>query len=217
MPLPPEPDEPLLHQRQYTVRSYRMGPDQLRIRGMVHDQKPPGMIIEGDPEPLSVHQMVVDLVVDYPSLVISGAEVLMEVTPHSGCTSIEPEYGKLVGVSVTRGFSRTVQELFGGPRGCTHVGALLQAMAPVAIQSRWSMRTMNLGETPVGIGLSAAEAAEQRREAMLFNLNTCHVWADGGELIEKVKAGGDPEPPRWAVTRLAELGRSIQEWYDSRR
>jgi len=113
----PEPDgeEPLLHQREYVVRSYRAGPGRMRIRGMVHDQKPPGMIIDGDPDPLSVHCMVVDLLVDYRSLQIAAAEVVMEVTPHDGCTSIEPAYAELVGVSVTRGFSRKVQELFGGP------------------------------------------------------------------------------------------------------
>ena len=45
-PLPPEPDEQVIHQRDYQVTSYRVGPDRLRIRGMVHDQKPPGVYIE---------------------------------------------------------------------------------------------------------------------------------------------------------------------------
>lgn len=179
---------------------------------MIHDQKPPGIIIEDDPEPLSIHQMVVDLIVEFPSLVIASAEVVMEVTPHTGCTSIEPTYRQLVGLSVTRGFSRRVQELFGGPRGCTHVGALLQAMAPVAIQSMWSMRALD--ETPVAIG---ASVEDQRREAMLFNRNTCHVWADDGELIGIVAAGGEPEPPLWAVERLGQLGRSVEEWRTRRR
>lgn len=210
----PEPDgeEPLLHQREYVVRSYRAGPGRMRIRGMVHDQKPPGMIIEGDPDPLSVHRMVVDLLVDYPSLQIAAAEVVMEVTPHEGCTSIEPAYAQLVGVSVTRGFSRKVQELFGGPRGCTHVGALLQAMAPVAIQSRWSMRALE--GVPVEVGKTATE---QRLEAMTFNFNTCHVWDAEGDLAQRVQGGEEPDPPRWAVERLATLGRTVAWWREQRR
>lgn len=210
--LPFDPDEPLLHQRDYQIRSYRTAEGQLRIRGTVHDQKPPGLIIDGDPEPMSVHQMVVDLVVEFPSLVIAAAEVVMEVTPHDGCTSIEPAYHQLVGLSVTRGFSRKVQDLFGGPRGCTHVGALLQAMAPVAIQSMWSMRALE--GTPVGLGKSAEE---QRREAMMFNFNTCHVWDAEGDLAGRVVARGEPDPPRWAIERLTKLGRSVEEWRASRR
>ena len=197
-----------MHHRTYDVRAYREASDRLRIRGIVHDQKPAGIYIVDDPDPLSVHQMVVDLVVDFPSLEIVDAEVVMEITPHRGCTSIEPEYRKLVGISIARGFTRKVRDLFGGPRGCTHVGALLQAMAPVAVQSMWSMRAVD--ETPVE--LTTEEMAERRRQAMLFNTNTCHVWAEDGETIAKVNAGEPMEPPLWAIERLEELGRDPSEW-----
>ncbi len=206
---PPDPDdEPLLHQREYTVRSYRMASDRLRIRGMVHDQKPAGTYIKDDPDPMSVHQMVVDLIVAFPSLEIVEAEVVMEVTPHTTCTRIEDTYQQLIGVSIARGFTHLVRELFGGPRGCTHVGALLQAMAPVAIQSLWSMRSF---DTPVN--LRSVTPAE-RMEMMKVNFNTCHVWDTEGEHVRKVAAGELLDPPRWAVKRLAELDRPIDEWYE---
>lgn len=207
--LPPEPTGDLVHHRTYDVRAYREADDTLRIRGIVQDEKPAGMYIEDDPEPLSIHQMVVDLVIAYPSLEIIDAQVVMEITPHHGCTSIEPAYGQLVGISIARGFTRKVRELFGGPRGCTHVGALLQAMAPVAIQSMWSMVTVN--EVPVE--LSAADVAEKRRQAMLFNTNTCHVWDEHGEIVARVNNGQEIEPPLWAVERLEKLGRTPEEWH----
>lgn len=207
---PPDPgEEPLLHQREYTVRAYRMASDRMRIRGMVHDRKPAGTYIVGDTEPMSVHQMVVDLIVAFPSLEIVDAQVVMEVTPHAGCTSIEEVYQQLVGVSIARGFTHLVRELFGGPRGCTHVGALLQAMAPVAIQSLWSMRTQ--GEQPVN--LRAVSTAE-RIEMMKVNFNTCHVWDTEGEHVKRLEAGEMLDPPRWAVKRLEELGRSLEDWYE---
>ncbi len=213
----PAAEEEILHRRDYVVRSFRQSPDRLRIRGMVHDQKPPGVYIDDDPDPLSVHQMVVDLIIEFPSLEIVGAEVVMEVTPHTGCTSIEPNYSDLVGLSIARGFSRQVKDLFGGPRGCTHVGALLQAMAPVAIQSSWSMRAMNEGETAVSLGggsAQEADAAEARRQALLtFNMNTCHVWSEDGTLIKQALAGEEIEAPIWAVDRLLELGRSVDDWH----
>lgn len=212
----PLPGEAPLHQRDYLIQSFRQSTDRLRIRGIVHDQKPPGVYIDNDPEPLSVHQMVVDLIIEFPSLEIVDATVVMEVTPHTGCTSIEPNYSKLIGLSIARGFSRQVKDLFGGPRGCTHVGALLQAMAPVAIQSSWSMRAMNEGETSVNLGPAdhEAEALEARRQALLqFNMNTCHVWSEDGTLIQQALAGEEIEPPIWAVDRLVELGRSVDDWH----
>jgi hypothetical protein len=205
---PPEPDEPLMHHRDYIVRSYRMSPDRLRIRGMVHDRKPAGTYIPDDPEPMSVHQMVVDLIVAFPSLEIVDAGVVMEVTPHAGCTKIEDTYQQLIGISIARGFTHLVRERFGGPRGCTHVGALLQAMAPVAIQSLWSMRSH---ETPVNLrNLSTSE----RLDMMKVNFNTCHVWDTEGELVARMVEGEVPDPPRWAVKRLEELGRPLEEWFD---
>src|SRR5215204_4851860 len=73
------------------------------------------------------------------TLEITAAKAVLEVHPHSSCPRIEDHYGNLVGLSIARGFAHKVRELFGGPRGCTHTTALLQAMAPVAIQSIWSL------------------------------------------------------------------------------
>lgn len=214
----PEPSGPLLHDRNYSVRSYREGEQTLRIRGEVHDVKPPGLYVADDPEPMSVHLMVVDLVIAYPALEIVEAEVLMEVTPHSGCTTIEPAYDKLIGLSIARGFSRQVRELFGGPRGCTHVGALLNAMAPVAIQSMWSMHIFAAREgTAVSIGPDdeVLSEEEQRIRRMSTNKNTCHVWDEDGELWDRAIAGDELEIPLWAADRLVEMGRDPAEWRTS--
>ncbi len=209
MRLPPEPTSKVIHDRTYTVRAYRESADRLRLRGMVNDQKPPSLYFPDDPEPLDVHLMVVDLVLAFPSLEIVEADVVMEVTPHTGCTKIEVEYQKLVGLSIARGFSRKVKDLFGGPSGCTHIGALLQAMAPVAIQSMWSMRALNPGTS---VSISKEADIESRRKAMSFNINTCHIWDEEGELTKAALAGEPIEVPVWAVQRLKKLGRSTSEW-----
>ncbi|MCP4451738.1 MAG: DUF2889 domain-containing protein, partial [Planctomycetes bacterium] len=106
-----------------------------------------------------------------------------------------------------------VRELFGGPRGCTHVGALLIAMAPVAIQSMWPMQSID--ETPVTLG--PEEMAEQRLQRMSFNFDTCHVWDREGETVKRLLAGEEMEPPIWAVQRLEELGRRPEEWIERHR
>jgi hypothetical protein len=162
----------LLHTRSYDVRAYREAADRLRLRGRVRDEKPPGVTIADDPDPLTIHDMVVDLIVAFPSLEIVDVAVAMNTHPHHECPGVVAHYRNLIGLSIARGFTHRVRELFGGPRGCTHTTALLQAMAPIAIQSMWSMFSEDARSAPMTVA--------ERRERMRFNLNTCHVWAEDG-------------------------------------
>lgn len=212
--LPPDPEGlEVLHDREYRVRAFRTAEDRLLIRGAVRDQKPPGMYVPGDPEPLTMHHMVVEIEVDFPSLEIVRAEATLEIHPHSTCPDIEPHYEQLVGLSIARGFTNRVRELFGGPRGCTHTTALIQAMGPVAVQCFWSMQASNARRagmdapfTPSADGDASAEAAWK------YNIGSCHVWAPDGEIVAAVREGGEVEVPVSIQRRLRSLGRDPDEW-----
>jgi Protein of unknown function (DUF2889) len=204
-----DPDEDLIHERAYVVRAYRKGDDLLVLRGAIRDQKPPGLYLAEDPLPLTVHHMVIDLHIAVPSLEILHARAVLETHPHGNCPRIEDHYRNLVGLSIARGFTHKVRELFGGPRGCTHTTALLQAMAPVAIQSLWSFRMAQARSD----GSSPTIPDAQRRElAVMTNLNTCHIWAEDGEQVASLRAGEPMEVPVWIVKRMAELGRDATDW-----
>jgi hypothetical protein len=199
------PDLDLLHTRNYDVQSFRIDASSMLLRGEVRDRKPAGLYVDDDPEPLTIHHMIVELTVSFPMLEITAAEVVFETHPHTTCPRITDHYGNLVGLSIARGFTHRVRELFGGPRGCTHTTALLQAMAPVAIQSTWSMAR---GE-PITV-----MSPEMRKAAMARNLNTCHVWDEDGEQVASILAGEQMEPPLWIVDRLTALGRDPSTWRD---
>ena len=197
-----DPQTDLIHERAYVVRAYRKDDATLWLRGAVRDQKPPGLYIADDPEPLTVHHMILDLHIAIPSLEITWANVVMEAHPHENCPQIEDHYEKLIGLSIARGFTHKIRELFGGPRGCTHTTALLQAMAPVAVQSMWSIR-MAAKESP---------SAEGRAHAMATNVNTCHIWAEDGEQVASIRRGEPMDVPVWIKRRFAELGRDPADW-----
>ena len=197
-----DPQTDLIHERAYVVRAYRKDDATLWLRGAIRDQKPPGLYVEDDPDPLTVHHMILDLHIAVPSLEILWANVVMETHPHTNCPQIEDHYDKLIGLSIARGFTHKVRELFGGPRGCTHTTALLQAMAPVAVQSMWSFR-MAAKEPP---------SPEGRARAMEMNTNTCHIWADDGDQIASIRRGEPMEAPVWIKNRYAELGRDPADW-----
>jgi Protein of unknown function (DUF2889) len=209
--LPPAPEGlTILHDREYRVRAFRMTNDRLLIQGAIRDQKPPGLYLRADTDPLTIHHMQVSIEVTFPQLVIDAVTVHFEQHPRDECPTIEEHYDNLVGLSIARGFTHKVRELFGGPRACTHTTALLQAMAPVALQCFWSMRL-------------ARAAIEGRPDPMLdprrhqddqtwrININTCHVWAEDGKAVAD-RIAGAPEPaPVFLRSRMRTLGITAPE------
>jgi hypothetical protein len=211
--LPPDPDGvELLHDRQYSVRSFLRADGSILLRGAVRDLKPAGLYVADDPAPLPIHHMIVDLVIAMPSLEITAAEVVFETHPHSLCPSITEHYHNLVGLSIARGFTHKVRELFGGPRGCTHTTALLQAMAPVAVQTLWSVRAVNARASGEQMVMVRDASPEELQAIFAPNMNTCHVWDEDGEFVAARLAGEIEGPPLWIRSRYAELGRSLEGW-----
>lgn len=192
------------------MRAYRKAADRVLIRGAVRDQKPPGLYIDTDERSLVIHHMQVEIEVSYPALEIVAARVGIETHPHPECQRIVDHYDALVGLSITRAFTHRVRELFGGPRGCTHTTALLQAMAPVAVQCMMSMRAAAVRRS--GGPLSSGLTPEQRRGMRHMNSNTCHVWAADGEWVQRLEAGEEIPTPIWAEERLVSLGLKPDSW-----
>lgn len=198
----------LLHDRAYAVQVFRRSESEIIARGTVRDVKPPGLYVEGDPDALTMHDMTVVLTVSYPALEIMRADVDFGTFPQPTCPGIAEGYRGLAGISIARGFTHKVRELFGGPRGCTHVTALLQAMAPAVVQSTWSMRILN---QRAGTPAETFSGAFQDR-----NQDTCHVWASDGELMAAVERGDAIGPGLPVRNRLVELGQDPQEWWEAR-
>jgi hypothetical protein len=203
---PPDPDYIRIHTRRYEVRAFRKSDDCLMLRGVVVDEKPVGLYIESDPNPLWMHHMILDLEIQFPTLVIQKANVQFNEHPHLGCTGIVDHYKKLEGMSITRGFTSKVKELFAGPRGCTHTTALLQAMAPVAVQSMWSMRVASARAN--GVSLESMGDGPQTASPV----NTCHMWEESGDLATAMREGREIEIPLSISKRLRSLGLTDDVW-----
>jgi hypothetical protein len=170
---------PALHDRRYDVEAYRVTSDRIIVLGSVRDSKPPGTYFRDERGTIEIHEMAAELILSYPELDIVEAAVNMSTHPHGECPGIVESYQQLVGLNIGRGFTPRIRELFGGPRGCTHVTALLLAMAPVVMQASYSMGLLEHGLEPV----SQAGASD-------LHVNTCHVWAEGkrpGDSVDRTK------------------------------
>ena len=205
-----EEDWELLHERNYVVRSYHVRDDLLVLRGAVADDKPPHLYLADDPEGMRLHHMTVDLYVQRPSMEIIDVKVKIRSYPNEQCPSVEGNYKKLIGLNISRGFSKAVRELFGGPNGCSHTTALLIAMAPVNVQSIFSaryrdMRHAERNNIPVKIG-------DVRQNLAVLNVNTCHIWAEGGEVVENAREGNLVAAPLPVRLRCEALGLDPDTW-----
>lgn len=191
-----------IHQRSYETEAFDEGDGTMRLIGRLVDTKPAGLGL-ADGEPIIIHDMTIELIVRGDTFEIVAARQVMDIHPYSQCTDILPSYDQLVGVSIARGYSKAIKSMFGGPNGCSHVGALLIALGPVAVQASWGMA--RLGADPAdwaGLDFDEADAERQLR----LNENTCHVWKSDGSQVAFLRRNEKPERPTWETDRLRKLG-----------
>jgi hypothetical protein len=111
--------------------------------------------------------------------------------PYVGaCDRITPDYAKLKGHNLFRGFRKAVTGLFGDVRGCTHLNELLMQMPSAAVQAFASVRRDNKDDG-----------------AKPFQLDRCHALATNSDTVQlhypkwyRKDAPAEPEEPH---TRLA--------------
>jgi hypothetical protein len=179
-----------VHRRTIEFKAYGEG-DTLAVTGRLRDERP----WAADSDRVEhVHDMDLSLSVRKEDLTITAAVATMARFPHAECPGITDAFQDLVGLNVSRGYARAVQERFGGARGCTHLEQLARTVGPVVIQAMTSFRARDRDWQH----LDAAPSARPT----LFPRNTCHIWAEGGVAEQKLAAGwrpgeraGYPAPP----------------------
>jgi hypothetical protein len=185
-----------VHRRTIEFEAYDEG-DSLSVTGRLRDERPWAADTDRVQQ---VHDMDLALTVRKDDLTITAAVATMARFPHSECPSITDAFGQLVGLTVGRGYTRAVQERFGGARGCTHLEQLARTVGPVVIQAMTSTRARHRDWQHLDAAPSASPA--------LFPRDTCHIWAAGGVAEQKLAAGwrpgervGYPAPPVEVILR----------------
>ena len=144
-----------------------------------------------------MHAMTLDVTVDRRSFIVTDANAEMTRTPHMECTAIEPAFRNLIGLSVTRGFNRAVQERLGRQRGCTHLEFLARAIGPAVIQTMASASSRRAGAA--GISRTVKEDSDS------WLTNTCHLWAEGSIGATKIREGWRPGLDGYPARTLVEM------------
>lgn len=131
----------------------------------------------GATPPRVIHDMRLALRIRHRDLVITAVRSEMASHPYTICPDALPPLEQLVGLSITRGFTREVNERFGRQRGCAHFTALIHALAPAVRQ-----------------GAGVAFADQPQAEAGLSDqwfVNSCQAWREEGPLHRLIRAGDE--------------------------
>lgn len=179
MPLSDPAPRDLLHLRDITLRGYLREDGAVDVEAHLSDTKTydfpnedRGRINRGE----ELHGMWLRLTVD-ESMTILAAEAAMDATPHAVCPGAAPNFARLAGLTIGRGFLKRAMEQVGGTSGCTHLRELLQQVATVAVQTMFSVRAHR----------SARSGRMERDDwgVPSFLLNTCFAYDENGPLVAR--------------------------------
>lgn len=128
-----------------------------------------------------VHDLWLRLTID-TQLNVVDAEAVSDAVPYPGfCDTIGPDYKKLIGLNLLKGFRDGVRQRLSGIHGCTHLSELSQVLPTAAIQAF------------AGEVLDTRDGANADRQSQKpFQLDRCHALRTDGAAVARYY-------PRWAV------------------
>jgi len=170
---PPQPTAPStpsrtrLQTRSIILEGYRRDDGLWDIEARLTDRKDQDFRSESGFWPMGkeMHDMQVRVTIDKRFNIVEACTDFL-AAPYSTCAAIAPDYGKIVGLNLMRGFRREVARLFGGIKGCSHVTELLSVLPTAAIQS-----------------VSGEVCDEETEGAKPFQLDGCHALETSGEAV----------------------------------
>ena len=168
-----------LHTRNIEVTTYDYDRQRIIVEGFLKDdrfQESHSMTGEKFPSG-AIHHMAIRLLVNCSNLLIEDVDVDLISVPREACRETIGCLAPIKGLIITKGFTLKVKKLAGGKKGCTHLVELLLAMAPAAIQGYAAYQSKK----------PAVFDPDRAKIILQFLVNTCRVWRDDGQLVERFK------------------------------
>ena len=182
MPLSSPAARERLHLRRVSYEGFRRDDGLFDIEAHITDHKDRDykLAMGTRSKDIPVHNMWARVTIDRRFEVID-IEAVTDDMPYPGqCNRIGPEYKKLIGSNLLKGFRKSIAENMGGVKGCTHLSELLGYLPTAAVQ------------TFAGIK-NEAETVDDKKP---FQLDSCHALATNTETVRVYY-------PKWFVGEVS--------------
>lgn len=137
MPLPAPQSRERLHLRRVSYEGFRRADGLFDIDATLIDTKDHDypLAMGTRDKSIPVHEMRVRVTIDRQFNVLD-IEATTDNMPYPGhCNTIGPDYKKLIGANLMKGFRKSIAEHMGGVKGCTHISELLGYLPTAAVQT----------------------------------------------------------------------------------
>jgi hypothetical protein len=161
----------LIHTRDIKTQAFRRDDGLWDIEATLLDVKDKDFQLASGVKPKgeAIHQMVLTVTIDTKFNVVD-AHANMHAAPYDDhCKAIEPDYKKLIGLNLAKGFRGAVKERLSGISGCSHLTELCSVLPTVAIQA---------------FGGEVFKIVDHESGSMPFQLNRCHALRTDGETVK---------------------------------
>ena len=178
MPLTSPAARERLHLRRVSYEGFRRDDGLFDIEAHLTDHKDRDYLLAMGTrsKDVPVHNMWARVTIDRRFDVID-IEAVTDEMPYPGqCDRIGPEYKKLIGSNLLKGFRKAIAASLGGVNGCTHLSELLGYLPTAAVQ------------TFAGIK-NEADSVDGKKP---FQLDSCHALATNTETVRMYY-------PKWFV------------------
>ncbi len=177
MPLPPsDVKRKHVHTRTIACQGFERVDGAWEVEGWITDIKTYGV---DSPERIHVppgepmHGMGMRLTVA-DNMQITDTVAVQDHSPYRICHTITPSFRKPIGLSLTKGFRKSVRDLLGGNKGCVHLVDILGPMATTLFKTTTKRRFKQLRD--------AEDRGEKLRPPVI---NTCHAWSSDGPVVKR--------------------------------
>jgi hypothetical protein len=184
MPLTEPVARELLHLRDIELRGYRRADGLFDIEAGLRDTKTysfsnhdRGQIEPGVP----LHRMLARMTLN-TEMVITAFEAVTEFGPYALCPTAAPNFARLAGLKIGRGFLKAANERIGGVHGCTHLRELLGQMGTVAFQTLFAVRVKR--DTAPNADATAERPTPEKASRPMV-LGTCLAYASDSPVVAR--------------------------------
>lgn len=169
MPLSSPAARERLHTRRVSYEGYRRTDGLFDIEAHITDSKERDykLAMGTRSKDIPVHNMWARVTINRQFEVVD-IEAVTDDMPYPGqCDRIGPDYKKLIGSNLLKGFRKAIAEKMGGVKGCTHLSELLGYLPTAAVQTFAGIR-------------SETDSHDGRKP---FQLDSCHALATDTETV----------------------------------